>query len=393
MYHIWGGYSPYSQGSFLLTRIWQGKAILLHIILPYLFSILFSYFQKPSNISLGKFCLCCFAAIALNPIAVYMISIPVIGMTGLYIVRKKLPVSHGLLVVGTLIPIVLFAVAIKIGLNPSQVYNNPEDIARFNPLQAFLGFWGKGIWILAGYLISLPVIIKHTNGKVKSFYLYFPAILLLTIWNPILAPYFAKYLTSFATYWRVYWFLPVGMIFGQVVVVLAQEKRYVSLAGFSVALVILGITTGGSLIFANPSLFHPPNTSKIPTNDIESINFLKVNYEYPHMIMAPEELAISIPQLPNSIRLFWSRSDYLQDFLYREGNRREFNRRLRLEMIYQEGNEMTPEVIRSEVEAFGIDLIVVPENNTILSEKLSSANFVTISQTPGYKYYSLKSTD
>ncbi len=90
LFHLFGGYSQYSQGSFLLTRIWQGKAILLHILIPYLISSILTSVKKPSKSSFFELSVISFAGIALNPIAVYMIPIPLVGLIGLDFVQNQL---------------------------------------------------------------------------------------------------------------------------------------------------------------------------------------------------------------------------------------------------------------------------------------------------------------
>jgi hypothetical protein len=393
LFHMFGGYSQYSQGSFLLTRIWQGKAILLHIIIPFLLSTILTSVKKPSISSYIGLIMISFASIALNPIAVYMIPIPLVGLVGLTFVQNQFRNRRILLLIGGLAPLVLYAIAIRVGIGNSQVFNNPDDLLQFDLQQIAIRFMGQGVLWFTAYMVILFGLFMTKEKTIRLLFVYFPLLLFLTVWNPIFAPYIAKYITSFITYWRVYWFLFIGPGISLAVVYLVQSKRwklFVALTGF---LIMSLFTMGKTFIYADPLLYHPQSTQKISKNHLSVVKFLVRDHPYPSLVLAPEELAISIPQVTTSIRLFWSKSDYLQDFLYRENQRREYNRRLHLAMIYNPGNDMPPEMIRSEVDAFNIDLVVVPSANRELIQKVETANMKLVYDTPGYFYYSLDVTE
>jgi hypothetical protein len=56
-------------------------------------------------------------------------------------------------------------------------------------------------------------------------------------------------------------------------------------------------------------------------------------------------------------------------------------------MIYNPVNEMTSEEILTEIESFGIDLVVIPEGNIPLISKIEQAGLTQTHRTPGYIYY------
>ncbi len=393
LFHLFGGYSQYSQGSFLLTRIWQGKAVLLHILIPYLISTILTSVKNPSVFAFIQLTAISFAGIALNPIAVYMIPIPLVGLIGIDFIQNKCRNKRTLLLIGGIVPLALFAIAIRVGISNSQVFNNPDDLLQFDPQQIALRFMGLGIFWFAAYMVMLIVLFATKDKTIRLLFVYFPLLLVLTIWNPFFAPYIAKYITSFATYWRVYWFLLIGPGISITVVYLVQSKRWKLLVALTGFLIMSLFAMGKAFLYGDPLLYHPQSTYKISQNHLAAVDYLIQEQPYPTLILAPEELAISVPQLTTSVRLFWSKSDYIQDFLYRENQRREFNRRLHLEMIYNPGNEMPPETIRSEVDAFNIDLVVVPSTNSELIQKVETANMKQVYQTPGYLYYSLNAVE
>ncbi len=198
----------------------------------------------------------------------------------------------------------------------------------FDPQQIVLRFIGQGaLWFIA-YLVILIGLFASKEKIIRLLFVYFPLLLGLTIWNPIFAPYIAKYITSFATYWRVYWLLLIGPGISLAVVCLVQSKRWKLLVALSSFLILSLLTMGKAFLYADPLLYHPQSTYKISQNHLSAIDYLVREQSYPTLILAPEELAVSIPQVTTSIRLFWSKSDYIQDFLYRENQRKEFNRRL-----------------------------------------------------------------
>jgi hypothetical protein len=287
----------------------------------------------------------------------------------------------------SILPLVLFAIGLKLSIGGSPVFDNPDDLIRFNPPQIFSTYMGNGRWMFLGYIAVMLALFAIGNSKIRLFYVYTPIILLLTIWNPIFAPWIARYFTSFATYWRVYWLLPIGMGYALLLILLIQLKKWKSLVVSCVATLLIGFSIGDAFIYTDPALYQTENPAKLPVNHIQAVQYLADQNPYPDLVLTPEELAISVPQLTTKIRLFWSRSDYIQEFLFRENQRREFNRRLHLEMIYNPVNEMTSEEILTEIESFGIDLVVIPEGNIPLISKIEQAGLTQTHRTPGYIYY------
>lgn len=367
LFHLMGGYSHFSQGSFLLTRVWQGKSILLHVVLPWVLTLLIQFFRsdyawKPVLMVM----IALLAGMAFTPITVFLPTLVIFFFCLIRWILHHRDLGQILRMAFALIPLAGYAIGIKLGISGSVVFDN--DRLAFDPLGQYQMFLGKGTWI---YLLYIPVALYFIFQKDETRRLifgYVPLAMLLLLWNPIAAPYAAKYLTSRSTFWRVFWLLPAGMGFA---VLLADLTRRHKVWGIVLAAAFV-IACIPQQFYLYRQLTPAENVYKISNEDLEIIHFLDTFPISEKYVLAPEALTVSIRQVSSQVRLFWSRQEYIQEFLDKGNKRGEYPKRYAIEAMFTHNQDITAEEAVLWIKDFDITLIVAPKGRPDVIAKLSS---------------------
>lgn len=369
LFHLLGNYSSFSQGSYLLTRIWQGKSALLHIILPYLTAKVFSFFNSIYNKKyIWQILITLLAGISFTPVAIFLPTILIANLSLIRIIQDR----KNFLIISqigfSILPLVFYGILIKIGVTGSIPYDNTE--LSFVPNLQYLMFLGKGTFL---YIFFIPISIFfffRNNYEQKLLFFYFPILMLILIWNPFVAPSVARYLTSYATYWRVFWLLPIGLGISVFLTEIYIQKKYFFI--FSCIVLIGILSTKNSYMYNH--LVRPQNYEKIPAEYVNLAKFLENSTIENKMLLAPEEVTVPIRQVSREIRMIWSRQDYIAEFLDKGTKRGQYPRRYALAAMFTHNKGISPDEIEAGCSNLDINIIIAPKSNPMVVEKLSIFN-------------------
>jgi hypothetical protein len=210
------GYTKFTPGSFLLGRSWQGKAILLHLVMPIILFQLIDFFANSRDKGrLFYIALLAVTGAGLNLSAIYLISALVTSFCLLALI-KKVPFKDIVLLGFSLLPLVLLA-----GLIYWEVKNYVShiDLQPFSYALFFSALASFSLHILV--LVAAYFYVKkkqsatqpgtNLSDNAKLLFVSFPLVLAGIYLNPLLSPLVANYLTSPWTYWRMFWLLPAEL--------------------------------------------------------------------------------------------------------------------------------------------------------------------------------------
>jgi hypothetical protein len=218
-YHVWGISSHDTPSNYLLTRIWQGKAVLLHLVLPLLGWSTLQLAKQATDprrwLSLLAVAVCGLgfstSAIFLEPMLLTILPAAIVVCS-----RDRTrwwTIPAGLLAA---LPAVCLGLLMR-----SQVTQDPAISAS-----SFFGWsswsWARGFYFFYWYiqlgsaelmwLFLLPLLGFLLRPRSRLAYpVVFPLLFLLTFANPFLTDVVATYLSSYWTYFRVLWLLPVAV--------------------------------------------------------------------------------------------------------------------------------------------------------------------------------------
>lgn len=377
IFHIMNGFSPYSQGHFLLGRAWQGKAVLLHLILPTLYTYLLRYINKPNKVTLFYISIINIAAFGLNPSSLYLCTFTIGIFFLISLLLKTCSRKQSFYLIVSFLPIVFFSIFIFRNVNNFvKTWPDTQEEA-FHYFIIVKNFLGDGLY-LPIYIILLPILFYVLKGKEKQFLFWFPSLILVLIANPLIAPFIAKHFTSVATYWRILWLFPTGVAASylgvQLVIFLTKKIRankigYTKSVAISIVITLIPLIVCGKYIFTNQNRFHTANNIyKIP-EDIVTIGENLIS-KGKTKVLASDEGAVYLRSIATNLEIVFTRDHYMVGFLGLESE--EYRKRRELYDIVN-GNITDYKNLKSLISEFGIEWVVFPKSNQSLVEYFNAS--------------------
>lgn len=370
LFHLMGAYSSFSQGNFLLARMWHGKAIYLNIMLPLLQYYCIRYLENKEIKNVIFACGIIIASISLNPSTIYLSTFFIVAIIAAGSINEFKDIKSILKLSITFIPIGCYVLLLYSG---SRNYLNNWMIEELQPLN-FLGdltnYIGKGYYFY--FLLIIPILLlknKQKNIRVLSIY---TIVLFVLFINPLSAKILAEYFTSAQTYWRIFWLIPLGTIISLAgVFIYTQINKNKVLKYTSVLLFSLLLILSGSFIYSKENKFIAEwNPYKIPLEVVEISNYLKSEEKI--KIVASEEISMYIRGIASNVELLYTRYAYMIGFL---GESPEFNDRVVLYEIIN-GNIIDFTNFFALIEKYEINKVVISKDNKELIDYLTKNNIV-----------------
>lgn len=307
---LFDGASARFRGSTLLGRCHQGKAIVLNVIITFIYYKLLNYkeLKKEDIIILA---IANLASIALNPIAIWLIPI-IYFLFAVYMLIKK-DIKSIFKLVAILIPNFLtLPIFVICSLMASSGAVEVTNILSYNHI--IKDFIRSGYLYIALYAISSIVVLIKGNKKAKVLIVFIPMIAFITILNPLISKYIQKYVTSSATYWRLLWIIPMEIGIAYAIYLICENMKNEKIKYIVLTLGIIIAITCGSYMYQEKNLFYKhENVQKIDKNIVQQTKFIEKNIKDRAIVVAPPEPrhGSNMRQVSTKIVLFYSRMQYV----------------------------------------------------------------------------------
>jgi hypothetical protein len=253
--HLWGISSHWTAANYLLPRVWQSKAVLLHLALPLLTLLLLRFALRPSWRVALSLAVCAVFALALSRSATFLVVV-LVGCLTLSLWRATEARRARLLAGAALLLVLAAGVGLFLwdkvrptqeGLWQPQRASSwlivVDDYTRFGCVEV--------IWLL-----SLPLLAALAVGRrAVACLVIFPVILAATVVNPLLFDFVAGHFTTYDLYLRLLWLFPVAL---GLAVLFALTVRFLAVTWGrrrSVAFPLGLALSGLALTFLLPSIF------------------------------------------------------------------------------------------------------------------------------------------
>lgn len=226
-YHLWGVSSHDTPANYLLTRIWQGKAALIHLAVPLIVLMLREVSRQPNEpgrwLTLVATTL---FGLAASSSAVFLEVMLLVCLGIAFALTLPMKRRWKILVAAAVaaLPSVLFGLLIR-----QSVVSDASLTVRPGPSWHWMTwFLHLGAYVEYGsaealWLLLLPVLALVLHERHRCAYLIvFPIVLTATFANPLLADPVATHLTSYHTFFRTFWLFPVAAGLGATLALLAR---------------------------------------------------------------------------------------------------------------------------------------------------------------------------
>ncbi len=327
LFYIMGGYAVYSKGSFLLSRIWQGKAVYLHVVLPVVIAIMLANVEKTRRELWLLILISMLSGIGLNPTSMYVVGFQIIFMMLIITIYKKdwkvvLHIFPAIFVVGVFSILILLRASRFNGQIEAASYI-PENF----PKQVFLDFLGEGKMYCVIYVLCCVWIWFQRDDKAKILCIGTPVLLFIGIWNPVMAPIIAKTLTMVPSYWRVFWLLPIDFAIAYSAVTFVKQNKFTKI----IFIILLSmVLMSGKYMFTDHNYFvRAVNKERIPDEVLVFGDIITGNGGR-HIVLANEKASTTLRQEYYNIELIVSRYQYILDLVMYRGKQEEAEERITL---------------------------------------------------------------
>jgi hypothetical protein len=261
-FHLWGISDHTSAANHFLSRIWQGKSVLLHIGVPLTIVLLTRYLSHPTPKRWLLLCGSILFGLAVSFSAIFMLS-ALCACLGLALAlsegmgRRTIRALLGAALAAA--PLVVCGLVVRASPQSSV---GPGDVGQ--PLSEqppwvleFVKFTRSGSAEIV-WLFTLPLMAVLVRDRRRwAYFVLFPVLLALTFANPFLYHLVATQFTSYYGYYRILWLFPVGTGLGAL---LALTVRFLLRCGNVSAerLAVAGLalaSAGLALSFALPGIY------------------------------------------------------------------------------------------------------------------------------------------
>ena len=372
IFSLFGGYSTYSFGSRILSRIWQGKTVYHAIVLP----AVIAYSMRKLDFAYGvDMFICMIASVGLNPTSLFIIGFE-IGFIALSLALYKKNYRYIIYIIPELCIVIFFALIIYLRTSnyPLQMESasSIDYVGIFNILKKFFGGFS---WI---YIILYACFTyfgyKYGSDEERVSLYIFSLLMLIFVWNPISGKIVAENITKVSTFWRVYWLFPFSYAISASFIHILDKLnnkivKYTALTFF----ILLIILPGKWLISKENNFIVATNIYRLPDDVVKIGDYISKENEK-GIMLATDEVSTTIRQLYTNVELICSRIQYVLDLIYYRGKQDDAEKRIEMQNII-DGNSEKIDMLEEYLNEYDVKWIVVKKDREEVIKYLNSIEY------------------
>lgn len=377
-----GGSGYAAPGNLFLTRMWQGKVILLCLIVPILLVYALRYVERPTMARAGWLFAGGVAAVGLTTTAMFLVPLLALGGAAPLALRQPRLALRGFCAMASY-PLAAGVVTLLAGGRSADLFDT-RKVYRFDP-----GWFGPEILrdgpiavlavfgVLAGALLLPRHAARVTTGVLAVIVgvSFVPGVTQLSYDLVGLGP----------TLWRVSWVAPIAALVGVLGVELgarARRNHTASVAAFLAALLIWwGLPIWSASIWvtmdSSPQWKRDPGEVAVAQRAIDAVR-------PGDTILAPQNLAVTITVMTTRVKTVAPR-DYFMDYLRDEPEFRYTQRQTLWDFAADEYVMMMDKPdVAAALTALHVDEVCLPTESDQRKDFLRDEGYRTVILSPSY---------
>ena len=377
----------YSEGKFLLDRIWQGKSVNLTVTLPVLSAMVLGHFLREDDRE-GRpavmVWLCMLSGMALNATSLYIDGFQLLFLSVACMLAEKrwkraLPLVPGILIA------LVFALLIYLRTSAGAGIVENASVVEDNFFRSAVSdFFGKMKPYLVMYFGALIYIAARGTKRARIFFLLTGVLMLLFLWNPLSGRFVAEKITKAPTYWRVFWLVPVGPAIAFCAAELSGRLSGRRAAALGLALMCLTAYAG---TLAPDDYVPAENIEKIDQKILDMGEVI-VSDGIVQPVLACNSAATALRQEYTDIRLLVSKEGFIDD-VYDAWGRAEEGDDLRY--LYKFANNSLKEEecasVGEMLDRYGVGCVILRVGNKVGLSYMKSLKWSLRDKGNGYMMY------
>ena len=293
----------YWQTYFTIARIWQGKSVLISLIIPCLLFLFIETDNKIEKKDIFDFTVCLFAGMSVSTVGVYILPIMYFALVMSKIVSDR----NFKAFIKMCIPIIILMPFVLIKayslLSEGNTGKSIVDKVTSSSIEQttyerllFNDFFDKNIYVFGLYILSLIILVIWANDKIKKYFLYPNIVLFLTFLNPALMSVVSEKITGIPVYWRLFWLLNIPFVFATAMITLfindRKECRFLKYIFLSIFITIQ--VSQGQYIFSEEAFSKSENKYKINNCSVNIVDSVLKDSSKKPILLVPEEMSYYI---------------------------------------------------------------------------------------------------
>lgn len=315
--NIFSGYSGYSQGAFLLFRIWQGKSVMINIVIPLLVLIfcLIYHIKKVSTVYIFLLFMILNAGFHTTAVGLYLVPIMYFSLVISYVLITKseriksffklcIPVLFSLPYVLLKAYILFFTTTVG-SKEIVTVFENYQYLVTFKNV-----FLASNYGLLLLYVISFLYILIFADRLHKGVFCFSSIILMLTFLNPFIDNFVANNITGVAVYWRLFWLLNIPMTIACSFTLFVERIKIKYIKPVIICFEIILLYFNGTIIFRNQWDYFtlPENKYKLDENTVQIVNAINAHSDNEEvLLLVPMDWSYGVREYCGNIQLINNR--------------------------------------------------------------------------------------
>ena len=310
-------------GNLFLTRLWQGKVILLCLVVPALLVYAVRYVERPTRARAVWLFAGGTAAVGLTTSAMFLVPLVAVAGTAPLLLRAPWRALVGFVAMAAY-PVAAGVLTVVVGGRSADDFAS-RRLYRFDPAWFGHQIFQDGVIALVAVtaVLAAALLIPHRGARLTTALL---ALFTGVTFVPGVTEVSYDLLGLGPTLWRVSWLVTVGALVGVLGASLASWRRLRALRFAAPVALVGALVLAGVPIWseeAGVSLRRPPHWQR-SSESVRAANLVVSRLEPGDLVLAPPELAITIDVMTTRVKTVAPRKyfmDYLSDvprFRYEE---------------------------------------------------------------------------
>lgn len=230
---------------------------------------------------------------------------------------------------------------------------------------------GTGYYLIIFFVLFIYIFfrISKEEKKIKTFFRWYPVLILFIILNPLFHNIAIKFI-AYDVYWRTFWCLPIGILIAYGFTLMIKDMKKDVIRNIGLVVIIVLIAVSGKFIYTNEFFEKVNNPYKIPDLAFEIIEEISNDEEEYKKVAGTEEIMVYMRQYDGNVLT----EDYRSVEAYKE------------EWIISKINKGLVSVYANEARASKCNYIVI-EKNVPIDDELENYGYEKIKENERYLLY------
>ena len=366
-------------GAFFITRIWQGKAVFVAVLIPVLFTLLHDHAERPTRRTLVLLAAAGVAAVGLTSTAIFVVPVLAAGCMAPLALRTPARAAAGFAAT-VAYPVSAGVVSLAIGARNPDFTQDEQMIAGALARES-VGTGAVALVIVAAALVGPALLRRASAGQMTA-----GVVLLVGALLSPGVPAIVHDLTGVGeALWRLVWAVPVAALLGAAATGLVPLERPAVVRALPAAAICAALLAWGASVGPPPGMTvaSTPAWKRHP-RDLADARQIVARARAGHLVLAPKPVSQTILVVAADVTTVSPRDFYVRGLGRMPGHRDAARASLRLRLQeFADSAARSPAFVIGALRVLDVDIACVRRGSPNHVRVLRRAGYADRFSTPG----------